>query len=130
IALDLSRVPAARRQRVIVGWFNDPITSPYDHTLVAEPAYDSLRDYTLEANAAPGGGGAPTNGWVTLATVRDNRYHSREHLVRLKGYRWIRLNVSAGDGSPENVDAALNLDVYDASKARDSWLFLGDSITM
>ncbi len=30
IAYDLSRVPAARRQRVIVAWFNDPITSPYD----------------------------------------------------------------------------------------------------
>jgi lysophospholipase L1-like esterase len=130
IALDLSRVPAPRRQRVIVAWFNDPITSPYDHTLVGEPAYDSLRDYTLEANAAPGGTAAPTAGWVTLATVTGNRFHSREHLVSLKGYRWIRLNVTAGDGSPENVDAALNLDVYNAVKTRDSWLFLGDSITM
>src|SRR4051812_35594990 len=37
IAVDLSRVPAARRARTIVGWFNDPITSPYDHTLVGEP---------------------------------------------------------------------------------------------
>jgi lysophospholipase L1-like esterase len=131
IAYDLSRVPAARRGRVIVAWFNDPITSPYDHTIAGEPAYNSLRDYTVEANAARGGSGAPTSGWVTLASVKDNVLHSRQHLVSLKGYNWIRVSVAAGDGSPENADAAFNLDVYNASKgARDSWLFLGDSITM
>ena len=130
IALDVSRVPAAKRARVIVGWFNDPITSPYDHTLIGEVAYNSLRDYTVEANAARGGTSPPPAGWVTLVRVRGNSYHSRQHLVRLKGYRWIRLSVTAGDGSPENEDAAFNLDVYDASKgARDSWMFYGDSLT-
>lgn len=131
IALDLSRVPAARRARVLVAWFNDPITSPYDHTLVGEPAYNNLADYTVEANAARGGTPAPSSGWVTLARVTGNRYHSREHLVSLKRYRWLRISVTAGDGSPENEDAALNLDVYSAPKGPlDSWLFLGDSITM
>jgi lysophospholipase L1-like esterase len=131
IAYDLSRVPAARRGRVIVAWFNDPITSPYDHTVAGEPAYNNLRDYTVEANAARGGGGAPTSGWVTLVTVTGNVLHSRQHVVSLKGYNWVRVSVSVGDGSPENADAAFNLDVYNASKgARDSWLFLGDSITM
>src|SRR5437588_2663698 len=131
IAYDLSRVPAAQRKRVLVAWYNDPLTSPYDHTVVAEPAYNSLRDYQLQANAARGGTAAPTTGWVTLASVTGNRYHSRQHLVRLAGYRWIRLNVTAGDGSPQNDDAAFNLDVQDASGgAPDSWLFLGDSITM
>jgi lysophospholipase L1-like esterase len=131
IAIDLSRVPAARRTRVVVAWFNDPITSPYDHTLVGEPAYNSLRDYTVEANAARGGTPAPSSGWVTLARVAANRYHSREHLVRLKGYRWLRISVTAGDGSPENEDAAFNLDVYSVPKgAPESWFFLGDSITM
>jgi lysophospholipase L1-like esterase len=131
IAYDLSRIKAASRSRVVVAWFNDGITSPYDHTITAEPAYNSLRDYTVEANRARGGGTAPTSGWVTLASVRDNVLHSRQHLVSLKGYNWVRLDVTAGDGSPENADAAFNLDVYDASKgARDSWLFLGDSITM
>ncbi len=131
IAYDLSRVKPARRGKVIVGWFNDPITSPYDHTIAGEAAYNSLRDYTVEANAARGGGAPPSSGWVTLASVRDNVFHSRQHLVSLKGYNWVRVDVTAGDGSPENSDAAFNLDVYDASKgARDSWLFLGDSITM
>ena len=131
IAYDLSRVKPARRGKVIVAWFNDPITSPYDHTIAGEQAYNSLRDYTVEANPARGGGAPPSSGWVTLASVRDNVFHSRQHLVSLKGYNWVRVNVTAGDGSPENSDAAFNLDVYDASKgARDSWLFLGDSITM
>jgi len=130
IAYDLSRIAPARRGRVLLAWFNDPITSPYDHTIAGEPAYNSLRDYTVEVNAARGGKSAPTSGWVTRATVQGNHYHSREHLIDLKGYNWIRVNVTAGDGSPENDDAALNLDVYDAGKHNNSWLFLGDSITM
>jgi lysophospholipase L1-like esterase len=130
IAYDLSRVPVARRARVIVAWFNDPVTSPYDHTIIGEVAYNNVRDYTVQANVARGGTAPPAGGWVTLARVSGNRYHSREHLLKLKGYPWLRIEVTAGDGSPENADAAFNLDVYDASKgARDSWLFLGDSLT-
>jgi lysophospholipase L1-like esterase len=131
IAYDLSRVAPARRARVLVAWFNDGITSPYDHTISAEPAYNSLADYTVDANAARGGGAAPTSGWVTLVRVHGNVLHSRQHLVSLKGYSWVRIDVTAGDGSPENDDAAFNLDVYSAAKGvPDSWLFLGDSITM
>jgi lysophospholipase L1-like esterase len=130
LAYDLSRVPAARRRRVLVAWYNDPVTSPYDHTVVGEAAYNSLRDYTVEANAAPGGSAAPTTGWVALVTVKDNRYHSREHVVDFVGYNWLRMQVTAGDGSPGNSDAAFNLDVHDASGGvSDSWLFLGDSVT-
>jgi lysophospholipase L1-like esterase len=131
IAYDLSRISPSRRSRVLVAWFNDGITSPYDHTISAEPAYNSLSDYTVDANPARGGGSPPASGWVTLVRVRGNVLHSRQHLVSLKGYNWVRIDVTAGDGSPENEDAALNLDVYDAAKgARDSWLFVGDSITM
>ena len=131
IAYDLSRVPAAQRGRVMVGWYNDPATSPYDHTVVAEVAYNNIRDYTVQVNPAAGGTGAPTSGWVTLATVTGNHYHSRQHLVDMTGYNWIRLNITAGDGSSGNTDASFNLDVHDASQgAQDSWLLLGDSITM
>jgi lysophospholipase L1-like esterase len=130
IAYDLSRVSPARRRRVIVGWFNDPITSPYDHTIVGEPAYDSLGDYAVQANAARTGS-PPSGGWVTVATVKNNRYHSRQHLVDMSRYRWIRLNITAADSLPTESYAMLNLDVYDAGKGKpDSWLFLGDSITM
>src|SRR5205823_2794022 len=43
IALDLSRVPASQRGQVIVAWYNDPSTSPYDHTVVGDVAYNNLR---------------------------------------------------------------------------------------
>jgi lysophospholipase L1-like esterase len=130
IAYDLSRVPAAKRARVIVGWFNDPLTSPYDHAMVGDIAYNNIRDYTVETNAARGGTAPPAGGWVRAARVAGNGYHSRQHLLKLSGYRWIRINITGGDGSSQNEDAAFNLDVYDASKgARDSWIFYGDSIT-
>ena len=131
LALDLSSVPAAKRGRVVVGWYNDPQTSPYDHSVPGEEAYNNLRDYTLQANPAASGGAAPTSGWVTLASVTGNTLHSRQHVVDLTGYNWLRLNVTGSDGSAGNDDAALNLDVHDASQGTgDSWLFFGDSITM
>src|SRR5204863_4166611 len=85
----------------------------------------------VQANSAAGGGGsAPSSGWITLATVTGNRYHSRQHQVNLTGYNWLRLNVFAGDGSSGNSDASFNLDVHDASQGtQDSWIFYGDSIT-
>jgi len=130
IAYNLSGVPAANRARVVVGWYNDPITSPYDHPLVGEQAYNNLGDYTVQANPAADAASAPTTGWVTLAAVTGNRYHSRQHVVDLTGNNWIRLNITGSDGSAGNDDAAINLDVHDGGQsAQDSWLFLGDSIT-
>jgi lysophospholipase L1-like esterase len=131
IALDLSHVPAGQRGQVVLTWYNDPSTSPYDHTVVGEVGYNNLRDYTVQANAAPGGtGAAPASGWVTLATVTGNRLHSRQHALDLTGYNWVRLNVTAGDGSAGNSDASINLDVHNASLgAQDDWIFFGDSIT-
>jgi lysophospholipase L1-like esterase len=122
-------VPAIQRGTVVVGWYNDPLTSPYDHAFFGEPAYDNLRSYTVEANTAPGGGSPPTTGWVTLATVTNNTYHSREHVVDMTGNNWIRLNVTAIDGSAGNNNAMVNMDVHDARLGvRDSWIFYGDSI--
>jgi hypothetical protein len=42
LAYDLSSVPAANRGEVMVGWYNDPITTPYDHTVTGDQAYDNL----------------------------------------------------------------------------------------
>src|SRR5207237_953138 len=126
----LSHVPATQRGAVIVGWYNDPATSPYDHTIVGEVAYNNIRDYTVQANPAAGGTSAPTAGWVTLATVTGNRYHSPQHVGDRTGHNWIRINITAGDGSSGNSDASFNLDVHDASQGtQDSWIFYGDSIT-
>jgi acyl-CoA thioesterase-1 len=83
LAYDLSSVPAAQRAQVYVGWYNDPITYPYDHVMDGSNAYNSIKDYTIQVNAAAGGGSAPTTGWTTLATVTGNVYHSRSHLVKI-----------------------------------------------
>jgi lysophospholipase L1-like esterase len=112
-----------------VAYYNDPMTSAYDHLYIGDNAYNNLKNYTIELNAAPGGS-VPSSGWVTSVTVTNNHYHSRTHLVDMTGYNWIRINVTASDGSSGNNDAAINFDVHDASQgANDSWFFLGDSIT-
>jgi lysophospholipase L1-like esterase len=130
VAYDLSQVPPAQRGPVVVAWFNDPMTYPYDHKLVGDVGYNNLGSYTIEANPAAGGGRPPAAGWVTLAAVSGNTKRSRQHLVDLTGYNWLRINVSVSDGSPQNADAAFKLDIHDAAQgARDDWLFLGDSIT-
>jgi chitodextrinase/lysophospholipase L1-like esterase len=127
LAYNLSSVPAAQRTQVVVGWYNDPLTTPYDYKLINDVAYNLTRDYTIEVNPAPGGTTAPTTGWVTQATVVGNTYHSRQHLIDMTGYNWIRINITAGIGSGKPM---LNMDVHDASAgANDSWIFYGDSIT-
>lgn len=128
LAYDLSSVPISQRIKVLVVWYNE--TSNYDHTIIGYSAYNLPQDYTIEVNSAPGGDTPPGEGWVTLATVRGNDYHSREHVIDMAGDNWIRINVTRVDGSIENYDASINMDVYDASHGiTDNWIFFGDSIT-
>lgn len=128
LAYDLSGVPAARRAKVVVVWYNESFD--YDHTVINDPAYNMPQDYTIQVNPAAGGGSPPANGWVTLVTVSGNHYHSRQHVITMTGNNWVRINVTAIDGSVQNEDVALNMDVYDASAGLlDDWIFFGDSIT-
>lgn len=133
IAIDLSGVSADERAMVDVVWHNS--TNAYDCCSIGSGGtYNGLpRDYTIEANAGAGGGAAPGSGWVTLQTVTGNTYRAREHIVDLTGYNWVRLNVSAVNGSDDYVEL-LHFDVHDLSAsagvAEDSWLFIGDSITL
>jgi len=129
LAYDLSNVPTTHRGNIDVVWYENSNYN-YDLTVRGDTAYNQPRDYQLQANAAPGGGSAPKDGWVTLAAVTGNTLHSREQRVNLTGYNWLRLYVTAVNGSTQNKDVALNLDVHDASAgASDSWMFYGDSIT-
>jgi lysophospholipase L1-like esterase len=115
---------------VAVGWFNDPITSEYDHTVTGGPGYNNVGAFSFQVNAAPGGTAAPTAGWVTVASIASNRFNSAQRLVNMTGYNWIRINVTASDGSPGNTGVSLNMDVHDASAGvSDDWMFYGDSIT-
>jgi lysophospholipase L1-like esterase len=141
LAYDLSGVPSANRTNVVVFWNNDSLTLPYDDNFSSSihsqtPGVDNLGSYTVDANAAPGGGAPPASGWVTLVTVTGNTYHSRQHLVNLSGYNWVRINVTALDDSSGQNLASINFQVRDASQALDSsgnvdddWIFYGASET-
>jgi lysophospholipase L1-like esterase len=126
LAYDLGGVPEERRARVLLVWYNG--TYGYTHTMGCRGVgYNNLGAYLVEAHAERRPGEA---GWVQLAEVRDNSFHSRQHLLELAGYRWLRLRALASDGSPQNDDVALNMDLYHAGPGlNDGWIFFGDSIT-
>jgi hypothetical protein len=129
LAYDLSGVPVAQRGNVLLAWYNDPITPDYNYTITQNLAYNLPSSYTVEANAAAGGA-VPQDGWVTLTSVTGNSYHSRQHVINLTGYNWVRLNVSEVLGANQNRDVAINMDIHDASQGvQDSWIFYGDYIS-
>ena len=128
LAYDLSGVPSSDRDKVLVVWYNE--SYDYDHTIVADRAYNLPQDYTIDVNRGEGGGQPPGAGWVTLASVKGSHYHSRQHLISMAGANWIRIDVTATDGTIQNYDASINMDVYHASYGlTDDWIFYGDSIT-
>jgi hypothetical protein len=137
LAYDLSGQPTTARQKVFVSWWA-PNTYGYDATQFG-PSYNLPGAYILEGNAAPGGtGAAPSAGWVQLEDpsgsaiyVTDNVLNGREHVAMLNGMNWIRWTATAGasTNAAENTDAAIALDVHDASAGLDAWNFIGDSIT-
>lgn len=129
IAYDLSSIPAAQRGQVVVAWYN---TDTLDYDPAPRNSYYNglLQDYTIEGNVAAGGGGsAPTSGWATLATITGNSYRSRQSVVNLAGYNWIRLNIKTLK-TQGGTNTCINVDVHDASQGvQDDWIILGDSIT-
>lgn len=125
LAYDLSGVPTAQRQQVLIAWYAP--TAPDFINPSPGPDKRLPVDYTLESNTAPGGGPAPSSGWSVLATVTNNDRSTRQRLLNLNGANWVRLNVTKGS-SPNGVTC--DLDVHSAPDgASDSWLFMGDSIT-
>jgi hypothetical protein len=127
LTIDLSSVPVAQRQQVVVSWYNDETL--YYAAAINSTYYNEPKDYTIDVSNAPGGGTPPTS-WTTLTSVSGNFYNGREHLLNLNGANWIRMHVTAVNGSSGNTDASVNLTVNDASNgANDTWLTLGDSIT-
>lgn len=118
-------MPAARRGKVLLAWYNTG-TPRFDntHPFLPEPTYGLMKAYTIEIHSDQTAS-LPAEGWEPLLSVTGNDRHSRQHVFDLKGRRWIRLKVDAGD-----APSSFNLDVHDARLGvEDSWLFLGDSIT-
>lgn len=130
LAYDLSGVSSSHRGACVLVWHNDPSTGAYNATLISNNHYNLPTNYTIEANAGAGGGAAPSSGWIVLATITSNVYHSRQHAINLTGYNWVRLNITTITGSAFNNNAACNMDIHDASAGnQDNWIFYGDSIT-
>jgi hypothetical protein len=102
-----------------VVWYN--YSYNYDHTIIGSYSYNMPADYTIDVNRAPGGVSPLATGWMTLVTVKGNHYRSRQHVIDMAGNNWIRINVTAVDGAPENYDATYG--------AADDWIFYGASIT-
>jgi lysophospholipase L1-like esterase len=128
LAYDLSGVPSSDRDKVLVVWYN--ASYDYNHTISGENADNLPQDYTIDVNPGKGRGQPPGTGWVTLARVKGNHYHSRQHLIDMMGNNWIRIDVTASDGAVANYDASIDMDVYNASYGTaDNWIFYGDSIT-
>lgn len=125
LAYDLSQVPENERRQVLAVWYN---TSSYDSIGNYISRNMEPSDYTIEVNSAPGGD-YPENGWETVCTVEGNTLSSRQHLINMEGYNWIRINISKADGEA-GKQASINFDIHNVSDGvSDSWIFFGDSIT-
>ncbi len=126
LAYDLSDIPSEQRKKVIAAWYN--ATGQYDYTVVNQNSNGMPTDYTIEVNKAAGGK-YPESGWEVVDTVAENTLHSRQHIVNMEGYNWIRMNVKKADGKTSG-SVQINLDIHNVSDGvEDSWIFFGDSIT-
>lgn len=126
LAYDLSNVPEDQRQRVMAVWYN--ATGQFDYTVLNGSSNGAPSDYTIEVNAAEGGV-CPEDGWEVVETVTGNTLHSRQHIVDMSGYNWIRMNITGNDGKPGGY-TSINMDIHNVSEGvSDSFIFYGDSIT-
>jgi hypothetical protein len=128
IAIDLSAIPQVQRTTVYSVWFNE---YGYNYDTSDGNSYTLPGNFEIQANAAAGGGAAPLNGWVTLATTTSNLLSSGANMLSLGGYEWVRFHctASAANAAPQNQDLSLQWNLYDAHLGNDGWKFGGDSIT-
>jgi hypothetical protein len=128
---DLSSVSPSQRSTVLVAWYNE--NSHWYPPAIGDVYYNVPRDYTIDGSRAGGGGQPPSDtdpSWTTLVRISGNGFSSRQQVLNFTGNNWLRMRVTAINGSAGNSDAAFNLDVHDASAGTtDSWTFFGDSIT-
>lgn len=126
LAYDLSDVPESQRKKVIAVWYN--ATGQFDYTVLNGNSNGVPSDYTIEVNSADGGV-YPEDNWEVVETVKGNTLHSRQHVIDMSGYNWIRINITGNDGK-EGGHTSINMDIHNVSDGiNDSWIFYGDSIT-
>ncbi|MCM1315886.1 MAG: GDSL-type esterase/lipase family protein [Prevotella sp.] len=126
LAYDLSGIPESQRKKVIAVWYN--ATGQFDYTVVNGNSNGVPSDYTIEVNSADGGT-YPENDWEVIETIKGNTLHSRQHVIDMNGYNWIRINITGNDGKTDG-NTSINMDIHNVSSGiSDSWIFYGDSIT-
>lgn len=79
-------------------------------------------NYTIQksSNSTNGSDGQ----WTTVMTVTDNNVTARGHLIELAGASWVKMNISTGGGSLDEVE------VFDMdATSTDTWFFTGTSIS-
>lgn len=79
-------------------------------------------DYTIEtsSNSTNGSDGD----WTTAKTITENTVTNRGHVIPFEGASWVRISISNGTGSFDEVE------VFDLSDGgTDSWFFPGTSIS-
>jgi lysophospholipase L1-like esterase len=88
----------------------------------SSPAVVSVTNYTLQksANSTNGSDGD----WTTMATVTNNRVTARGHIVDFTGAGWIKMNITSGSNTLDEIEV-FNL----SNNGDDSWFFPGTSIT-
>lgn len=125
LAYDLSKVPAKYRDGLLLVWYNEA-TSAYDQSisLNKKASLSIPRSYVIETNDAAGGGKPPQAGWSVRTTVRNNPYHSRQHVIEEKDANWVRLRVAGSQAT----QVRMNMDVYPLEAGlADNWIFYGSS---
>lgn len=117
LALDLGVGPG----EILLLW-NAGNNTSYDET-----RFGGLGAYEVQtsADSTDGADGA----WAGAVVVPTNTVRTRAHRLPFSGQRWVRLLVK--QLAPGAEEAALDeVAVYDATRGvRESWIFLGDSIT-
>lgn len=134
VTYDLSAVPSANRQKVLLAWYTRT-EDGYSGSVIMNGdcvAYQRpiASNYTIQLNTAPTGASPPTTGWDTAVTVSNNVYFSRQHVLDMtnssgQAYNWVRLNIT---GSVSGLE--MNVDLADASQGMEGdTAIMGDSIT-
>ncbi len=109
-------------RRVLFVW-SESGSPDYDNTTYGSPAAYSVQVSADSTNGADGS-------WRTVASVENNRYHSREHAFDFDGQSWVKMLLLR---TPQESPGGVGLDeieVHDLSAGgTDTWFFAGDSIT-
>jgi acyl-CoA thioesterase I len=93
-----------------------------------ETDYGSPGAYRIETSADSTDG---TNGsWATAVDVLAVSVHGQANSFDFTGKRWVKLTVTRTPADSPNGVQISEIDVHDVTfGAKDSWFFLGDSIT-